>query len=178
MVAFASVFLALVTFVVNARQNRTTSRKQYTVTILLETRLSAEFRETLEKRRAVFPEYADITFDDWNNARLAKPSSNTPEEIEAAARSNRGAQALATLLNYYEFLAIGIENGDLDEVMLKQSVRGIMCNLVDDARQVISAMQSKNPKAYEHLAKLYDSWREKNARDINGNPNERPIPKS
>jgi hypothetical protein len=175
-IAFASVLIALLTFWITGRQNRNASRKQYTVTILLETRLSTEFRETLEKRRAVFPEYSDVTFQAWNDARLAKPASSSPADIETSAVQNRGAQALASLLNYYEFLAIGIENGDLDEAMLKQSLRGIMCNLVDDCRMLIAGMRQKNPKTYEHLSILYDRWRVIGARDINGDANERAIP--
>ncbi len=62
-VAFLGVAAALVTYVLSSRENRNAQRRQHTFTMLLETRLSSEFRETITRRRAVFPEFMDPTFD-------------------------------------------------------------------------------------------------------------------
>ncbi len=80
------------------------------------------------------------------------------------------------MLNYYEFLALGIETGDLDEDMLRRSVRGIMCSLVDDARQIVAELNRRDRKTYGELIRLYNRWRSESALDTDGMPNERPIP--
>jgi Domain of unknown function (DUF4760) len=176
LVALLGVVAAIATFLLSAQANRHAQRRQHTFTMLLETRLSSEFRETMQRRRAVFPEYMDLTFEDWDQARRADARHGTEAHRAEARHMNEGAWALISLLNYYEFLALGIESGDLDEPMLRRSVRGIMCSLVDDARHVIAQLRRNDPKTYANLAMLYDRWRVEGARDIDGKPNERPIP--
>ncbi|QUJ77365.1 DUF4760 domain-containing protein [Sulfitobacter albidus] len=177
-VALVSVAAALCTFGYNAYAARRAQRKQQTMTLLLESRLSSEFRGILEKRRHLFPEYTDVSFDAWNAARTAAPEDATdPDQIAAAERSRESALAVTQLLNYYEFLAVGIKQGDLDKDLLRKTLRSIMCNLVDDCRDLIAEMRRRKPSTYEHLCALYDDWRAMDAKDINGNPNERPIPK-
>ena len=172
-VAFLGVGAAIFTFWFNALLARRAQRKQHTITILLETRLSAEFRETKEKRRIQYPEFKDIHFLDWKNDRNATRDWDGGTGDGSGRRES--ADALLTLLNHYEFLALGIELNDLDEDLLKRSIRGIMCSLVDDARDVISHVRESNPNTYEHLTKLYNDWRIDGSTDLDGNPNERSI---
>ena len=177
-VAFFSVVAAIVTFALNSRAARNAQRKQHTITVLLDTRLSSEFQETIEKRRYLFPEYSDVLFEEWNRARTAT-AENLDDEgaVMHARRQRESALAVTQLLNYYEFLAVGILKGDLDKDMLYKTLRSIMCNLVDDCRHLIAEMQRGKPSTYAHLTALYAQWRKLGAKDINGNPNERPIPK-
>lgn len=64
------------------------------------------------------------------------------------------------MLNYYEFVAFGVDMRDLDKTLLKGTIRSIMCNLVQDARYVIADQRAESATHYEHLAKLYEEWRE------------------
>ena len=175
-VALFGVIAALLTFVLSTRSARRAQRKQHTITVLLDTRLSAEFQSTINRRRIMFPEYSDVTFEQWDSARTATATNQMPAVTETPEQQRDSAAALMQLLNYYEFLAVGIKEGDLDEKMLKNTLRGIMCNLVDDTRLLICALRKKNPKLFEHLVALYDDWRRPDATDINDKPNERPIP--
>jgi len=170
--AFA-VVVAIATFYFSNRANRRAQQKQHTITILFETRLSEYFQTTNKARKIAFPVDQDITLDQWQAARIA--SSETSERAEIL---NTGADALQQLLNYYEFLAVGIAQGDLDEELLKASIRGIMCNLVDDARIMISQLRQNDPKTLEHLVRLYERWRQDGAVNHNGVETERPIPSS
>lgn len=176
-VAMVGVVSAIATFILNARAQRRAQRKQHTISILLEMRLSERFATLHSQRSTVFPEYQDVLFEDWNAARIAKPRDDSTAAIKTESSLNAGAHALTSLLNYYEFLAVGIIQKDLDPDLLKNTLRGIMCNLVDDSRLLIAAMRARNPKTYEHLVQLYDDWRIPGSKDINGNPNERPIPR-
>lgn len=169
----ASILLAAFTFFRSAANAQKQSRKQHTVTILLESRLSSEFRATNEKRKSVFRPQTDILHEDWDHAqkRLAHGTATTPDEIE---NRYEASEALTFMLNYYEFLALGIRTGDLDEELLKGTMRGLMCSMVDDARDVIFHLRKDSPKIYEHLSLLYARWRDPK-RMNDGKLSERPI---
>ena len=66
------------------------------------------------------------------------------------------------LLNYYEFIASAIRYGDLDEKLLKESLRGMLCNTYELTRDLISYRRTKsrmpNLLLYEHLEWLYLRW--------------------
>ncbi len=69
-------------------------------TVLLETRLSAEFQLTMEKRRYKVPEYTDVSFDDWDMSRTKSPLNRYDKaEVEDAKKQRESANALAQLLN-------------------------------------------------------------------------------
>ncbi len=176
--ATGAIIAAILIFRYSARAANLVRRRRNTTTVLMETRQSPEFLEIVEKRRAHFPESGDVSFDDWNRARKAIPPPGASSAIIKAHKAKRdSAVALTTLLNHYESLAVGITEGNLDERMLKKALRSVMCNLVDDSRHMIAGMQRTNPNSYEHLTALYGQWRKHNACDINGDPNERPIPR-
>lgn len=94
--------------------------------------------------------------------------------------------ALRYLLNYFEFIAVGIRYGDLDEVLLKNTLRSILCSVYEAAEPLvrqrrkapgltespaaettenslatsITAGKPENTKSktYEHLERLYNRW--------------------
>ncbi|MQY43009.1 DUF4760 domain-containing protein [Epibacterium sp. SM1969] len=159
------LFAAYRTYRNTAAANARAQRKQHTINILFQSRLSEYFQTTNSLRKEIFPTDQDIYLDDWKAARA---QNGKPRE---------GAEALQQLLNYYEFLAVGIEQGDLDKDLLRKSIRGIMCNLVDDARFMIAELRENDPTTLEHLAQLYEEWR---AEKLNyaGVLSERAIPSS
>ncbi len=172
--ALLGVGVAIWTYVRSSAAALRAGRKQHTITILFQTRVSKDFQATNAARKAAFPVDQDITLDAWQAARHA-----TAETAGSAARATElqnGADALQQLLNYYEFLAVGIAQGDLDEDLLRASIRGIMCNLVDDSRHMIAALRQNNPQTLEHLVDLYGRWRRDGAINHNNAATERPIP--
>ncbi|MFT6088950.1 DUF4760 domain-containing protein [Sulfitobacter sp.] len=176
--ATGTVIAAILVFRYSARAANLVRRRRNTTTVLMEMQQSPEFLDIIEKRRAHFPDSTDVSFDDWNRARKAIPPPGAASAIIKEHKAKRdSALALTTLLNHYESLAAGITEGDLEERMLKKALRSIMCNLVDDSRHMIAGMQRMNPNNYAHLTALYGQWRKHNACDINGDPNERPIPR-
>lgn len=158
-------------------QSRLAQTKQHTMNLLIESRFAPFLLELNTDRKAGFPEYKDILYTDWASA-MAAPRNDEPLQTERVVARRKAARALTELLNYYEFLASGIRLGDLDEELLKENVRGFFCNLVDDARFVIIGLRKKQNSdlTYKNLIWLYERWRRDNATDINGNPNERPLP--
>lgn len=173
-----SVFVAVVAFFANATISKRQQRKQHTVNLLFETRFSAELRDLNRRRKLAFPEYKTVAFDPWLKAyKAGKYPSGSNDQSPEVIKSD-GARALVEMLNYYEYLAVGIAQGDLHHGMLKESLRGIMCSFVDDARCVIAGIRQKNPRAYKYLVELYALWRDDTAVDMNGERCERRIPSS
>ncbi|NIZ14532.1 DUF4760 domain-containing protein [Phaeobacter sp. HF9A] len=147
-IAMTGIMIGASQYRQSSRSARQARQKQHTINILFETRLSEYFQTTNRKRLAYFPADTDIFLSDWLHAR----NSNDLDEKDAAA-------ALQELLNYYEFLAVGILKEDLDEELLHQTIRGMMCNLVDDARYMIAEMREKDVNILKNLVTLYDRWR-------------------
>ncbi|MCR9123027.1 MAG: DUF4760 domain-containing protein [Phyllobacteriaceae bacterium] len=167
------VIVAVCTLIYNANAAEDQQRRQHTVNTLLQSRLSAEFRLHKERREAYFREYQDVHYKDS----FALRYGNVPTPGGAkTVLPHESARSLIELLNFYEFVALGVRKGDLDQQMLRRSVRGIMCNLVDDCRYLIGGLRVRSPLAYENLCWLCDQWRRPDSIDINGRPNERPIP--
>lgn len=81
----------------------------------------------------------------------------------ARARDEDGAKASETpnyLLNYFEFIAAGVMNGDLDAKIVRDNIRGFVCYYYDKCEPFIFEANSRNPKAFEFLRKLRTHYRE------------------
>lgn len=163
--ALTATGLAILTFVLNARRAERAQRKQHTINILFQSRMSEYFQDTNRRRKEIFPTDQDIFLEDWKEKRAL------------GGKFAEGADALQQMLNYYEFIAVGINQKDLDEELLRQSLRGIMCNLVDDARFMIAELRAGDEKTLTHLAELYERWRDKGEkRNYVDKISERPLP--
>jgi hypothetical protein len=134
------------------------SRQQHTLKMLFDTRLSSEFRANLEARKHCFPEDRPVEPDHYFACLTAKRNEDLTDK--AARQRRQSAEALRSLLNYYEFLSLAVLRGDLDDDMLRNTIRGIMCNLVRDCHGLLIAHQARSPRAYQHLIALYERWRD------------------
>ncbi|KQO38100.1 hypothetical protein ASF19_20205 [Acidovorax sp. Leaf84] len=66
--------------------------------------------------------------------------------------------ALRYILNYFEFLAIGIKRGEFDEDMLRDSLRGILKKNTQMSRMWIAKARKDNPFLYIHVVWLHKRW--------------------
>lgn len=164
LVPLTGIFFAIFALAFNAEERLIQSRKQHTIKILFDTRLSAEFRQHLEWRKQCFPETKIVDHETYFAHLQAQRSVETSDET--ALERRKSAEAVRSLLNYYEFIALGIASGDLDADMMYQSVRGIMCNLVADMHLVVAEYRRRNARTYRHLAALYRDWKDPDQPDI------------
>ena len=168
----AGFFFGVFAFMQNAKDRLDQTRDNHTLQLLVETRLSSEFRRQLDNRRLYFREGEQIDAAlYW--AYLEAPNANN--ERDEDHRKRACAEAIRTLLNHYEFLALGLYRGDLDHGMLKGAIRGIMCNLVRDAKPVIDSYRAGSPKTYVNLARLYMRWKDDDFPDLEHVPPLRPL---
>jgi hypothetical protein len=119
-------------------------RKQHTVTVLLQSRMSTAFNDrykALTKIYPVTPAVTPVSLGDWND----------PAKVEAI-------EALKYFLNYYEFIAIGVRTGDLDEDYLHLSLSGIVPGLCNMGDAYIQFCRTTDQNTYKNLLWLKDRW--------------------
>ncbi len=120
------------------------SIRQHTITTLLDSRLS----ETYMK-------YADILSRHYSTYDARKTANPAMRE---SPTDNVDILALRYILNYFEFIAIGVRRGDFDEATLRDSLRSILRTNVRMSMQWISLERSKNPRLYTNLIWLFNRW--------------------
>lgn len=69
-------------------------------------------------------------------------------------------QAARYLMNYFEFIAVGVLSGDLDEAIVRRTLRGNLVFYTDRCLTWIRELQKTSPKVMEHLVILRDHFRE------------------
>lgn len=147
------VLVTIVAVFLTVRSTRSENRKQATIKILLEARISKDFQSNLTLIQDHFPS--------------GKKAS--PAKFKAYSRSNqaielRAATALLQMLNYYEFIGTGVKKGNLDSVMTKETIRGPLCRLVFDMRDIIRdyRITKKQQKTFQDIVALYWLWVDEN----------------
>lgn len=143
-------------------------RRSLTVNSVLDRRMSAEFQTALRHREQVFK--PGVMID------LAKFIQAYSDQSESTSKGRDAADSVVLLLNHYEFIATCVREKVFDEVLLRKTIRGIMCSFVSDCRFIVSDQRASDDKIYEALVWLYDNWRDDQACNRDGNPTERPIP--
>jgi hypothetical protein len=120
-------------------------RKQHTVTVLLQSRMSTAFNDRYKAMIKVYPILPNIT-------NVAEGDWNDGGKMEAM-------EAVKYFLNYYEFVAIGVRTGDLDEEYLYNSLAVIVPNLCSMCAAYIDhSRKTRGKGVYEHLIWLRDRW--------------------
>jgi hypothetical protein len=130
----------LIAGIINLRN----SIRQHTISTLLQSRLSATYMQYADK--------LSKHYGDYEARKAANPA------MSEDATDNADILALRYILNYFEFISIGIKRGDLDEAMLRDSLRGILLKNVQISMPWIKREQLQNSHLYENLLWLYQRW--------------------
>ena len=138
---------ALTGWIITAMVTVRNSIKQHTINALLQSRLSATYMA-----------HADVV----NRNFIAPDGSLRPllqSELQVQSDATQAKlNSLRYILNYIEFISVGIRYGDLHESLLKSSLRGIVLNAFRFSEAYIKHSQKANSKAYENLVWLRDRW--------------------
>lgn len=133
----------IITAIVNVRN----SIKQHTINTLLQSRLSATYMA-----------HADVVNKNFiAQDGTLKPLQQSELELQSDATQVK-LNSLRYVLNYIEFISIGIRYGDLHESLLKSSLRGIVLNAYKFSEVYIRHSQKINIRAYENLRWLRNRW--------------------
>lgn len=120
------------------------SIKQHTINTLLQSRLSATYMGYADKLSQHYMAY---------DARRASNPALRENPTDSA-----DIMALRYILNYFEFVAVGIKRGDLDEGTLRDSLRSILRKNVTMSMGWIGKERASNQNLYTHLLWLFDRW--------------------
>ncbi|MBF7690537.1 DUF4760 domain-containing protein [Acinetobacter pollinis] len=63
------------------------------------------------------------------------------------------------ILNYLEFVAVGIRFGDFDEQLIKNTLGSIVVANYEFLELIIKDRQKNNPSNFEHITQLYNRWK-------------------
>lgn len=132
------------------------SRKQHTLNTILDTRSSTIYQHHLERYSRLIKDYQHIhpKVAEWfhypNKDEFGKMA--VPKELKDAING------LAYVMNYFEFLALAIKQGDLDEILLKECFCGMLPKIESRAFYLIREAQSKDSRFFEAFVSLTQSW--------------------
>lgn len=88
------------------------------------------------------------------------PSAITKLKSTGNDEDRKIAASVTYLLNYFELIASGVMRGDLDQQIIRQNLRGLVCFYHDKCEPFIRQSNSQNPLVFEHLIKLRTHYRE------------------
>ena len=137
-------------FTYNIEGARRRAVKSHTMNVLMNTREGAFFQENVNQykkyrhgKKDPIPWEEFKSFDEKNNY--------DTESI---------ANVIRYLINYYEYLAAGVDNGDLDEATLKNTLRGMFCGFFRATQHIIKHYNDADLKKrpLEYIIKLYRKW--------------------
>lgn len=158
-VIYGAALVALLGWVVSAYVSLSSSIKQHTVNILLQSRLSTAFNDHKDAILSVYPNKPKIILIPGSDIRKLDNGTLTKKKFKAL-------DSLTYILNHFEFIAAGIHHGDLDEALLKSCLRNIICSWCEKSDDYINYVRGKDkngvfkkPKVYEHLLALRDKWK-------------------
>ncbi|WP_039051103.1 DUF4760 domain-containing protein [Comamonas thiooxydans] len=116
--------------------------RQHTVNTLLQSRLSDVFMERGESLNAAMERYVKLD-----------------PQTRGAPHLHVDIAALRYMLNYYEYVAIGIKHGDLDKSVMDDMMRGTIIRMCDTFEEHILEARARNPRIYRNLVALAIEWK-------------------
>lgn len=141
-VATTTIYFAVSGWLVNAIVTIRNSVKQHTINTLLQSRLSKTYMDEGDKARTAL-----------------KPFS--PDKIAPAAfiKNHSEKNSVDYVLNYIEFIAVGMRHGDLHEGVLKDSMRSIVLSFTGICSLYIEELRARpNSRTFENLIWLRKRW--------------------
>lgn len=139
----AALLIALVGWYVTARLAHKRSRRQHTFQALLDAGLSVEYNDSLSvitQLKALVP-----TGKGTNHMKTAKPADQLKYLF---------------ILNFYEFVAAGVRNGDIDEQLIRDSEGSTIILTFDVFHAHVYSLRSTRSRqsSYEHLEWIRNRW--------------------
>ncbi|MBB6572555.1 DUF4760 domain-containing protein [Xanthomonas arboricola] len=174
--AIAALWTAGMGWYIHFQATSKNHRTNNSFNLLMQTRTSSEFLRRALDVQKVYPfgcnilEVDEEHFSPENLKNLALQAANSlvvenvavvppPTLLEAKVLAIEG---MKYLLNYYEFMAVGIEANDLEENMLFKTIGGTVCSVRDRADLYIQHMRKNGqPLCFAALDRLVTRWKQR-----------------
>lgn len=94
--------------------------------------------------------------------RYRRIDAATIQQCDASGTDDerKAVQGLRYLLNYAEFIAVGIIEGELDDRIVARTLRGTLNGIYDRSSTYIRELQADNPRTLEHFSMLRRHYRD------------------
>lgn len=141
------ILAAVLGWLFTYRGQAVTTTRNHTIQTLIDSRLSEAYVKQVENATEIYTKFKKI-----------KGESYKLEYVEFQDLEPKYKNAIFYLLNYLEFVAVGIRFGDLDENQMKNMMKSIIAANFTFFEEVIKNKQCTSPTVYEHLTALHRRW--------------------
>jgi hypothetical protein len=138
---------AIIGWLFTTRAQAIDSTKANTMKILMESRLSDEYSRNLKITTKIFTAQRQSNGDNCNLSVVDYQALNADQ-----------LDSVHYMLNYFEFIAVGIRCGDLDELYMRQTLRSIILTNYKFYKLIIEERQKRTPSSFENLVTLANRW--------------------
>lgn len=141
------IVAAILGWLFPTRANAVGSTRNHSIQTLIDSRLSETYIAQVEICTEIYVQFKKDNSESYNLKSSDFESLNPKQKY-----------AIHYLLNYLEFVAVGIRFGDLDENLMKNMMKSIISSNFNFFGEIIVEKQKKSPTVYEHLTALYKRW--------------------
>lgn len=162
---FVAIWAAAVGWLIHFRITTKAHRTNNAFAIIMETRKSSEYLKRQELVQKHFPPNVNAVDSEYHQYSAADSLKKLIRAgaSEADMEKAEAVLALKYMLNYFEFMAVGIKAGDLDENLLFETVSSTVLRLHLRAQSYITftvdPQQGGQPMAYCDLRLLAQRWK-------------------
>ncbi|UHQ22785.1 DUF4760 domain-containing protein [Lysobacter sp. 5GHs7-4] len=137
---FVAIWAAAVGWLIHFKLTTKAHRTNNAFVIIMETRKSAEFLKRVETVSRHFPPGSKSIppeYEKFFSSQAVKAILNDPTTTEGDKLKAEAVVSLRYVLNYYEFMAVGIKAGDLDETLIYDTIHPAVCALFDRSKILV-----------------------------------------
>lgn len=146
--AFAAIGVAAMGWAVSGWVTHRTGRSKLTMDVVAARYAQPAFGDALAA-------FTKVLLNRRIDGELVGALERSTDEDERAA-----VQGLRYMLNYFEFIAVGVLEGELDERIVAKTLRGTLNTVYDLSVLYITELQSKNPRTLENYSTLRRHFRD------------------
>lgn len=119
------------------------SKIQHAISLVGARFSNAQFLEHSRVCRDIF-ENREVSYKEYKE----KENGNDDEKKEV--------QSIKYMLNYFEFVSVGVISGEIDIGIVKKTLRGNMRYYIEKCDNIIKDNQLKNPSVWRNFTNLYE----------------------
>ena len=173
-----SVLLAICWWIIRSDQAKLATKKNHTLNILLQSRLSSSYQEKLSEAGTLytsdnnFPDLDHMSPDEKKKyerivqyygmmmtpGTIILPGGEIFEVDDSVVKVAVSVKGLIYLINYFEFLAVGIEKDDIYEPLIEECLKGIALSLKSRSIHLIKHFQEKDAETWEYFLLMCSRW--------------------
>jgi hypothetical protein len=164
-IALTVGYFATIGWIYTNYMNLRSQQRAHTMNVLLSLRTNAVLNEHRINFHRAFPPGKRLTAADLPRLRTERADAQS-YNITSSQRATSTLDSVQYMANLYEFICVGMRQGNLDESIIRMSLRGILVNYfetiqpyIEQAR--IDANGNLLPRVYENYLYYIERFRER-----------------